>query len=182
MIDLPDFYDASRLEQIAITLFYGWGYDFYKTENRLRADDLLVRSKTGWLLGLAHRAIETAEVAYRRENLPPPSREKPRPDPAALAGAQLLERQSRAIGAAEAQIRAQPVPENDRMTQRYRAEAATLARLVAQDQQLVGQADMLRQMLDRRDGRWMIDNAVAITAGVEAITETLSGRQALLME
>jgi hypothetical protein len=32
----------------------------------------------------------------------------------------------RLIGAPEGQIRAQPVPENDRMTQRYRNEAATL--------------------------------------------------------
>ncbi|HEX4764789.1 MAG TPA: hypothetical protein VH414_00775 [Lichenihabitans sp.] len=181
MSALPDFYDASRLEQIAITLFHGWGYDFYRLENRLRADDLLVRSKASWLLGLAHRAAEAAEVGFRRETLPPPSREKPRPDPAALAGAQLLERLSRAIGAAEAQVRAQPAPENDRMTQRYRDEAATLARLVEADKRLIGQAELLRTMLESRDGAWMIANAAAITAGIEAIAKTLSERQAVLM-
>ena len=181
MSGLPDFYDVSRLEQVAINLFHGWGYDFYRLENRLRADDLLVRSKTGWLLGLAHRAIETAEVGFRREHLPPPSRERPRPDPASVADAQLLERLSRAIGAAEAQVRAQPAPENDRMTQRYRREAATLAQLVEADKRLIGQAETLRALVESRDGAWIVANAGAVTDGIEAITRSLSERQALLM-
>jgi len=48
-----DFYDVDELEKIAVNLFYGWGYNFYRLENQLRADDLTVRAKVGWLLGLS---------------------------------------------------------------------------------------------------------------------------------
>src|SRR5271155_1968608 len=142
------FYDVDALEKIAINLFYGWGYNFYRQENQLRADDQLVRSKVGLLLGWARKSVETAERDYRREFLPPPSREKPRPDSGAVAGSQAIERLARAIGALSGQITAQPAPENDRMTQRHRQEAATLQQLIASDQKLVGQAELLRSMLD----------------------------------
>lgn len=181
MSAIPDFYDTSRLEQIAINLFHGWGYNFYRLENQLRADDQMIRAKTSWLLGLGRRSVESAEAAYRRERLPPPSRDAPRPDPASIAGAQMLERLSRAIGAADGQIRAQPVPENDRMRQRYRREAETLSRLATHDRTLVGQADLLRQTLEGRDGTWMIDNGSALSGGVEAIVRTLAERQATLV-
>ena len=68
------FYDAGELKQVAINLFHGWGYNFYRSENQLRADDLMIRAKVGWLLGLARASVERAESAYRREFLPPPSR------------------------------------------------------------------------------------------------------------
>jgi hypothetical protein len=114
------FYDLHPLEEIAVNLFHGWGYNFYRLENQLRADDLVIRNQVCSLLGAARGALDAAESAYRRAFLPPPSREKPRQDPAAIANAQTLERLSHAVGALEGQIRAQPVPENDRMTQRYR--------------------------------------------------------------
>src|SRR5215469_11465656 len=105
------FYDVGPLEEIAVNLFYGWGYNFYRLENQLRADDQLIRSKVGAILGAARKSVETAESDYRREFLPPPSREKPRHDPAAVAGAQAIERLARSIGALQGQIAAQPTPE-----------------------------------------------------------------------
>ena len=133
-----DFYDLDELEKIAVNLFYGWGYNFYRLENQLRTDDLTIRAKVGWLLGSARASVETAESAYRRERLPEPTREKPRPDAGAVAGAQMLERLSKEIGSLEGRIRAQPAPENDRMTQRYRHEAATLQHLRDCDMELAG--------------------------------------------
>jgi len=174
------FYEVGPLEQVAINLFHGWGYNFYRQENQLRADDLLVRSKVGLLLGWAHQSVETAESHYRREFLPPPSREKPRPDAEAVAGAQTLERLSRAIGALQSRINAQPVPENDRMTQRHRQEAATLQRLIASDQLLAGQAELLRTLLDQKNGAWILANLPALEEGLQAIGETLKNRQLLL--
>ena len=35
------FYDAGPLKQLAVNLFHGWGYNFYRKENQLRTDDLL---------------------------------------------------------------------------------------------------------------------------------------------
>ena len=177
---MPGFYDVDPLEKIAINLFYGWGYNFYRQENQLRADDQLIRSKVGLLLGTAHKSVETAERDYRRDFLPPPSREKPRPDASAVANAQALERLSRAIGAIQGQITAQPVPENDRMTQRYRQEASTLQTLMTSDYKLVGQSELLRSMLDQKNGTWIIDNLSALQEGLAAIEETLRTRQLLL--
>lgn len=176
----PFYDDTDEIDRIAINLFHGWGYNFYRIENQLRTDDLLIRSKVGWLLGSARAAVETAESAYRRTFLPAPSREKPRHDPVAIAGAQALERLSQAIGAIEGQIRALPVPENDRMIERHRQEAATLARLLAIDRRLVGQAEILRTMLDGKDGAWLLDNGTLALDGLAAIEETLRERQAIL--
>jgi hypothetical protein len=67
-----DFYDAGALRQVATNLFYGWGYNFYRVENQLRADDQLVRAKAAWLLGVAMASVDAAEIEYRREFLPAP--------------------------------------------------------------------------------------------------------------
>ena len=176
----PFYADTDEIDQIAINLFHGWGYNFYRLENQLRTDDLLIRGKAGWLLASARAAVETAESAYRRTFLPPPSRAKPRHDPEAIAGAQALERLSQAIGALEGQIRALPVPENDRMLERHRDEATTLSSLLALDRRLAGQAELLRVMIDGKDGGWLIENGPATLDGLAAIAETVRERQATL--
>jgi hypothetical protein len=175
------FYDQGPLAQIAINLFYGWGYNFYRTENQLRADDQLIRAQVDTLLQQARAAVETAESDYRHAFLPPPSRAKPRHDPEHIANVQKLEKISADIGALGAKIRALPVPENDRMSQRYRVEAETLIKLGQIDQQLTGQAELLRQMLAGKDGAWIIENKSALTEGITAITETLRARQSILL-
>ncbi len=181
MASLLPFYDAGLIRQVATNLFYGWGYNFYRRENQLRADDQLVRAKAVSLLGLAAAAVAQAESAYRREYLPPPSRAKPFPDGAAVAGAQALERVAQAVLAVEARLQALPVPENDRMTQRFRQEAPTLELLIARDEELVGRCEMLRAMLDRQTGGWMLDNLIDLDKGVEAIATTLMQREAVLL-
>jgi hypothetical protein len=178
---LPSFYEADAVEQIAINLFHGWGYNFYRLENQLRADDLMVRAKVGWLLGQARASVDSAESAFRHEFLPPPTRAKPYPDAAAVAGARALEQLSTAIGALEGQIRAQPVPENDRMTQRYRREGETLQGLLACDQVLVGRCELLRGLLDHKSGVWINENSRDIAAGLGAIEAALRERQAVLL-
>jgi hypothetical protein len=174
------FDDIQALEQIAVNLFYGWGYNFYRLENHLRADDQTVRAKVGWLLGQARDSLERAESAWRRTHLPPPTREKPRPDPAALDGAQKLEAMSREFGALEGQIRAHPVPEEDRMTNRYRREAETLQALLQCDLALVGRAETLRVLVADADGDALIGRAVEIEAGCLSIARNLRERQAIL--
>ncbi len=179
---LPSFYEADAVEQIAINLFYGWGYNFYRLENQLRADDLMVRAKVGWLLGQARASVDAAESAFRHEYLPPPTRLKPYPDAAAVAGARALEKLSAAIGALEGQIRAQPVPEGDRMTQRYQPESEFLRRVLTCDQMLVGRCELLRAMLEHKSGTWINENARDIADGVIAIEAALRERRdALLM-
>jgi hypothetical protein len=177
---MPSFYDLNALEKVAVNLFYGWGYNFYRRENQLRADDQLVRAKVGELLGRARKSVETAERDYRREFLPPPSRAKPQHEPAHVAGAQTLERLSKSIGALIALINNQPVPENDRMSQRYRQEAATLEAMIASDQTLTGQAELLRTLLDGKKGLAILEEESDLQEGIAAINETLRKRQLLL--
>jgi len=176
------FYDAGPLRQVAINLFYGWGYNFYRVENQLRADDQLVRSRAAGLLGIATASVTDAEAEYRREFLPAPSRAKPFPDAAAVAAVQRLERLALGIGALEALIQQQPVPENDRMTQRYRQEAPTLKALIHYDEQLVGQCDLLRSMVNRQDGASILKNLPDLEGGLEAIRATLVNREAVLLD
>ena len=176
-----DFYDAGALRQIATNLFYGWGYNFYKQENQLRADDQLVRAKAGWILGNAAASVSAAESEFRREFLPAPTRAKPFPDAVAVASAQELERLAKDIRAVANRLAELPVPENDRMTQRFREEAPTLQGLIALDEQLVGQCELLRSTLEKRDGAWIVERVKEIRGGLEAIDATLMKRQASLL-
>lgn len=178
---MSGFYDQGALGQVAVNLFHGWGYNFYRLEIQLRTDDQLIRSMASGLLAQARAALEAAESAYRRERLPPPSRAQPFPDPAAVAGAQALERLGRAVTALEGQIRHQPVPENDRMTQLYREEARTLASLGECDKQLIGQADLLRATVTGLSGDAVLLRATEIEAGIAAIAETLRQRQDVML-
>jgi hypothetical protein len=175
------FYDAGPLKQVAINLFYGWGYNFYRKENQLRADDQLVRAKAAWLVGAAVSSVELAQAAFRRQFIATPSRANPYPDPAVIAQAQMLERLAQAMAALSGRIHAQPVPENDRMTQRYRQEAATLERVIASDEQLIGQCELLRSLVEGRDGVAVLERLPTLELGLAAIGETLRQRQALLL-
>ena len=174
------FYDLDKVDQIAVNLFYGWGYNFYRLENQLRADDLLVRSKASYLLGLSRAVLEIQQRDYRRKHIPTPTRENPLPAPAALEAVETLKELSGEIGRIEGVIRAMPVPENDRMTQRYRQEAETLLRLREIDCHLVGQAETLRQMIDGKDYTFLLEHADDLRQGFAAMTATIQDRQMLL--
>ncbi len=177
---MPDFRDAFEISKNAVHLLHAWGYN-YRIENHLRADAELIRAKVGSLLGAARKSVEKAEADYRREFLPPPSREKPRHDPASVAAAQALERLSKGIGALVTQINAQPVPENKRMPRRPGQEGPTLQQLIDSDQLLAGQAELLRTTVEGKTGAWLIENKATVEEGLAAIGETLRHRHGLLI-
>jgi hypothetical protein len=172
--------DAEKLSRLAADLFYGWGYNFYRLENQLRADDLLVRARLGELLIAARQSVEAAEAGYRREHLPPPSRARPRPDPGAVQDAQTLESLAREIGALEGHVRALPAPEPDRMAQRFHREADGLSRLVEADTAMVGHAEFLRSLLAGTDAAWMLANLAELRAQIVAMEAAVQGRRDLL--
>ena len=171
---------ADQIAHVAITLFNGWGYNFYRRENQLRADDLMIRGKVSTLLAEARNSVETAEQNYRIEFLPPPSREKPRHEPAAVRGAQTLEAIAHALGALEGHIRALPVPENDRMMQRFRRESESLSRLLEADQEMVGHAEFMRSLLMSAAPAWILDNAASLREQIAAVERAIQGRRELL--
>ena len=176
---MSGFYDADAVGRLATNLFLGWGYNFYRAENQLRADDQLIRSKVGQLLGFGHADVAAAETAYRRA-FPPPTRAQPFPDPAAIAGAQALERLARDIAGLIGRVQAQPVPANDRMTQRYRDEAETLDFLRDHDRVLVGQAALLRAMIEGQSGAALLERLAEIEQGLVALRRTLEERASAL--
>jgi hypothetical protein len=175
------FYDDGALRHAAINLFHGWGYNFYRQENQLRSDDQLVRSKAEWLLGIALADVEIAEAGYRREFFGTPSRAKPFPDAAVVAAAKSLERLGQGIHALKGRIQAQPVPENDRMTQRFRQEAETLKALISCDEQLVGQCALLQSMLDKRNGSAILEILPSLEDGLAALQATFRQREKVLL-
>ena len=175
------FYEAGAVRQVANTLLLGWGYNFYRQENQLRADDQMVCAKAAWLLGQAAASVREAEAQVRRLQIPPPSRAQPFPDPEAIASVQTLERLGSSIVALEARLHSVPAPAQDLMSLRYRQEADTLKQLVEADELLVGRADMLRANLDGQDGAWIIENAAEIEVGLHAIKDTLRSRALILL-
>lgn len=180
LVDRGAFYDAGALRHLAINLFNGWGYNFYRLENQLRADDQLVRRQAEALLGASVAALAEAEAAWRREKLPAPTRAKPLPDADAMAGAKAIEALVVDVGRLKSRLAAQPVPENDRMTQRYRKEADVLLRVLELDEQLIGQGELLRSLVAGKDGAWVLENVADLRGGLTAIQETLERRAALV--
>ncbi len=172
--------DPGAIGQLASNLFNGWGYNFYRLENQLRSDDLMVRAKLSELLAATRRAVEAAEHAYRIEHLPPPSRAKPRHDPECVRNAQLLEALGQSLGMLEGHVRALPAPENDRMTQRFRREAETLSRLLEADQAMIGHAEFLRSLLMSAAPAWVLDNLAPLREQIAAIETAIQARRDLL--
>ncbi len=173
---MTDFYDVGALGQVAINLFHGYGYNFYRLENQLRSDDQKVRALVSQLLARAQKAVSDAEGTFRRERIPAPTRADPFPPAEILADARRLEAMVTAIGGVEGQVRHAPVPGNDRMTQLYRDERETLVALVETDQLLIGQAETLRGIVEGKGPDEILANRPDIEAGIAAISQTLAGR------
>ncbi len=175
-----DFYAAYSDEKLAANLFAGWGYNFYRAENQLRADDLMVRAKVGEMLGAARASVAAAEASFRQAYLPPPTRAHPLPDPQAVRQAQSLEAIGRELGALEGQIRALPVPETDRMTQRLRGERETLERLLAVDRAMVATAHQVREATVAASSANILERAQTLSSMLAALEATLRDRRDLL--
>ena len=173
------FYDIGGLGQIAVNLFHGYGYNFYRDENQLRADDQRVRSLVCELLGRAQKAVAATEGAFRRERISAPTRDNPFPPSEILADAKRLEALSKAIGGVEGQVRHAPVPENDRMTQRYRDEASTLAALAETDKLLIGLAATLCDKVEHKRPDEILVAMAELEEGVTAIDRALAERRLL---
>jgi hypothetical protein len=176
----PEYYDSGALCRVAILLYDGWGYNLFKIENQMRADSLLIRSKVSTILGQAVDALKAAESAWRNEKLPPPSREKPRPDPAALEGARKIEALVKEVGRIEGLIRSAPAPEKDRLMQRYRRERDLLERLVISDQETIGKAEVLRRGVAGKDGQWLLDNEAQVRSALASLAASITERSNLL--
>jgi hypothetical protein len=177
---MPHFYETYEFEEIAINLFYGWGYNFYRIENQLRTDDLLVRSKVSELLAAARTDVVNTGIKYRHEHLPPPTRENPFPNPESVRTAKAIDEVAAGLTAVAAQIRSAPTPENDRMWQRHRNEANTLIQLGSVDRELVIIAAALREQAQSGGSPWILEHLSEIQTAVDTMRATLRRRADIL--
>ncbi|HEX3625826.1 MAG TPA: hypothetical protein VH280_10420 [Verrucomicrobiae bacterium] len=130
-------------------LLNGFGYNWYRADNQSRADDLLVRQKAGYFLGVAASKLQEAETAYQKKYLPPGTREHPFPPPDKVAAHRCLREFRQAVLSMEGVVRSLPVPPTDKIWQRHRQELATLKKLTDADVGLVGVAKMLADEIEK---------------------------------
>jgi hypothetical protein len=136
--DLPGQDDP--VYQTWVMLLNGYGYNWYRIDNQLRADDLLIRSRASEHLEAAAARLRKIEGNYRREYLPPPSRAHPYPDPDHLAAVRRIRAITDRVLAVDTRVRGAAVPPNDKIWERHRDEVDTLWRLSRCDVVLVGAA------------------------------------------
>jgi hypothetical protein len=151
--------DHSRLYRIGVMLLNGYGYNWYRLDNRLRADDLLIRSRAGEFLEGAIAKMRDLEGGYRTKYLPPPTRANPDSDPQHLAAARQFQGLSARIREVETGLRGAAVPPNDKIWQRYRDELDTLQRLGQCDALLVAAAKELDEVVAGLPGEAALDPA-----------------------
>jgi hypothetical protein len=136
---------AHPLYQTWVMLLNGYGYNWYRRDNALRADDLLIRSRADEHLAAA-TGLRDFESAFARRYLPPPSREHPDPDPARLAEMRRVRAAADRIREVATRLRGAAVPPDDKVWERHRSAVDTLKALAEFDTMLVGAAAELSRL------------------------------------
>jgi hypothetical protein len=149
----PD--EHSALYKTWVMLLNGYGYNWYRKDNQLRADDLLVRERASHFIVEAAEKLQEQEAAFARQFLPPPTRENPFPPDDKLATHALIRRTRQELLALEGRIRGLSAPPTDRIRQRHRSEVDVLENLGRLDVQLVGFSQEVATAAGRLDvGDW----------------------------
>ena len=161
------------LYRIGVMLINGYGYNWYRLDNQMRADDLIVRSRVSEHLGFAVARLRELEARYRRKFLPPPTREHPDPDPVHIAAARQYRAIEDRIGEVDTRVRGAAVPANDRIWQRHRNELDTLAKLGDCDVLMLGGAKQLADFVATLPADAAIDPASE--QQIDAAVAQLSG-------
>ena len=130
------------LQQLQL-LLSGYGYNFYNTENRMRADDLLVRERASYFLSQAADVLATLQGAYSRRFIPPLTRANPEPPQEALAQVREITDVRQEISNVESHVRGMSVPTQDRIWWRIRNERMLLGQLMQFDLGLVSASEQL---------------------------------------
>jgi hypothetical protein len=163
-------------------LLNGYGYNWYRWDNQMRADDLLVRSRASEHLESAAARLRDLEGRYRRKYLPPPTREHPDPDPQHLAAARHFRAVADRILEIDTRLRGAAVPPDDKVWQRQRGEVETLQRLGNCDVVLVAGAKELVETVAGLPADVRIDQVIEqqIDKHLGRLTETLTWRDEIL--
>jgi hypothetical protein len=174
--------EDSRLYRIGVMLLNGYGYNWYRLDNQMRADDLLVRSRASEHLESAAARLRDLGGRYRRKYLPPPTREHPDPDPQHLAAARQFRAVADRILAIDTRLRGAAVPSDDKIWVRQRGELETLRRLGECDVLLVADAKELAGVVADLPADARMDPAIEqqIDQHLGRLAEALNRRDEIL--
>lgn len=164
-------------------LMSGYGFNYYKAENRARADDLLVRQQAAGSLSQAIGALSSLHAAYRLRYLPPPSRENPFPSREELQhAADILALRDR-VDRVAATIHGMSVPTQDKIWKRIRQERELLTRLLSTDFLLITHCDRVREGIAALTPQEWRDGArrAEIEGHLRELESVIGERQQLLL-
>jgi hypothetical protein len=173
MPELPG--EDDPLYRVGVMLLNGWGYNWYRLDNQIRADDQLIRSRASEHLSGVIAWLREREAGYRRAFLPPPTREHPDPDPQHLAAVHRFQAVEARISELETRVRGAALPPDDKVWRRHRDELDTLRRLGECDAVLVGGARELADVVSALPAEAALD-----TPAVERIDRCLMQLRAVL--
>src|SRR5215471_217815 len=168
--------------QTWVMLLNGYGYNWYRLDNQMRADDLLVRSRASEHLESAVAQLRDLEGRYRRKYLPPPTREHPDPDSQHLAAVRQFRAVADRILEIDTRLRGAAVPPDDKIWLRQRGELETLQRLGKCDVLLVADAKELASLVADLPANAGIDPAIEqqIDQHLRRLAEALTRRDEIL--
>jgi len=163
-------------------LLTGYGYNFYGTENKIRADDILVRERASYYLAQACDLLATLRGAYQRRFIPPLTRANPDPPQEALAQAREMEEVQQTLSTLETHIRGMTVPAQDRIWWRIRHEQALLAQLLQFDLGLVRTSERVYDYVSQLTPEsWQIQGSVQVSQLIQQVAQLVRERGHLLL-
>lgn len=156
---------AGPAKRLLSNLFYGCGYNFYRFDSELLADDLLIRGKLSQLLRDCRAHLSSLETAFRSQHRAATGADYAFLSPAAVATAQALLNAQRDLDAMERTIRGTVVPEFTRFHRRGEVRGA-LEQLVMLD------GEVVLALVTLRDAVARLDNGAAAAARMDELLRT----------
>jgi len=151
--------------------------DVYSEKGRLRSDDQLIRQRVNRGLTEATAKIRELVSGWRRDRVPPSTREQPFPPAEVMEPIRRAERLIRTIDDAASLVKGLPVLNQDKVWDRVRR--IGLEDLLQFDWTLVGESDELARELDQVTELDQIDLA-GVEGRVRKIREIIGERQRYL--
>ncbi|HEX5462159.1 MAG TPA: hypothetical protein VFX20_19490 [Steroidobacteraceae bacterium] len=150
-------------KRLLSNLFYGCGYNFYRFENELLADDLLIRGKLSQLVRDCRAHLSSLEMAFLRDHRARTGGDYAFLSPAALTMAQALLSAQRHLQAMEAAIRSATLPESRHFQRHHRERHGTLEELVMLD------GEVVLALVTLRDAVAKLDSGAAAAARMDEL-------------
>jgi hypothetical protein len=129
-------------------LLLGCGFNSYRIENQMRADDLLVRQKGGAWLGLAAARLEQLAEEFQRSCMPAPTRQQPYPPAGLMDRLNALRLVRQRVLDQELFIQGLSAPAQDKIWRRLRDEAALLSSLLQADAAMLREAAEVQRQVE----------------------------------